>query len=414
MLMEECIYLDKNLLIIGAGAEQVPAYILAKQKGIKTIATDSDSKAPAVELADYFLQVSTRDPKNTAEIAIEFSKKIKIHGVMTIANDVPYTVAYTASRLGLNGISTDSAMLASDKILMKKKFLEHEVACPNFYEISSFSQFHEIINQNTHLKYVLKPTDGRGARGVLIIDQDIDLHWAFNESIKWGDSGNLILEEYIEGRQFSTESFILDNVCYTPAIAERNYSRLKQFKPYIIEDGGDIPSLLSKTTEDNINQLIFKSAKAIGISSGIIKGDIVIDHYGEAKIIEIAARLSGGWLASHQIPTATGVNLVEAVMNQSLSIPIDKKDLEPRLDKSTSIRYWFPENGLITRISGEDQLKKCAGLMKYGFFRSVGDQQPIIRMHPDRFGYVMVSGKDRDETKENIIKALESINIEVE
>ena len=44
--------------------------------------------------------------------------------------------------------------------------------------------------------------------------------------------------------QLSTESFILNNKCFTPAIAERNYSRLDQFKPYIIEDGGTIPALI--------------------------------------------------------------------------------------------------------------------------------------------------------------------------
>ena len=401
-------------MIIGAGAEQAPAYKLAKHHGIKTIATDSNSSAPSVALSDYFVNATTRDAQETARMAKDFSKEIPIHGVMTIANDVPYTVAYTASELGLPSISIESAKIASDKILMKKLFIENNIPCPVYYEISTYEELEQIVENNNQQKFVIKPNDGRGARGVLIIDHEIDLNWAYQESIAWGDSGKLILEEYVEGKQYSTESFIIDGHCFTPAIAERNYSRLNQFKPYIIEDGGDIPPDLNDSQLQEIDRLILDSASAIGINEGIIKGDIVIDNHGNPKIIEIAARLSGGWFATHQVPIASGVNLVEIVMRHSLSLPINKLDLKPKLNNATSIRYWFPNEGLIKEICGIDALKQSPGLVKYGFFRGKGDIQPPIRMHPDRFGYVIVSGKDREEAEYFCQMALESITIEVE
>ncbi len=347
-------------------------------------------------------------------MARDFSKEIPIHGVMTIANDVPYTVSYTASELGLPSISNESAKIASDKILMKKLFIETNIPCPTYYEISKFEEFKQIIESNNKQKFVIKPNDGRGARGVLIIDEEIDLNWAYQESTSWGESGKLILEEYVEGKQYSTESFITDGQCFTPAIAERNYSRLNEFKPYIIEDGGDIPPDLDESQLQKIDRLILDSASAIGIEEGIIKGDIVIDDDGNIKIIEIAARLSGGWFATHQVPIASGVNLVEIVMRHSLSLPINKSDLMPNLNKATSIRYWFPNEGLIKEISGINALKETPGLIKYGFFRGKGEIQPPIKMHPDRFGYVIVSGKDREEAEHLCQMALDSITIEVE
>lgn len=412
--MEVFIPTDKNLLIIGAGAEQAPAYKLAKEQGIKTIASDADPSAPSRILADYFINASTRDAKMTANMAKEFSKDIPIHGVMTIANDVPYTVSYTATELGLPSISNKSAKIASDKILMKKLFIDNDIPCPSYYEICTFKEFEQIIVNNNKQKFVIKPNDGRGARGVLIIDEEIDLNWAYHESIAWGDSGKLILEEYVEGKQYSTESFIIDGECFTPAIAERNYSRLSQFKPYIIEDGGDIPPNLSKSQLQKMDRLIMDSARAIGIEEGIIKGDIVIDNHGNIKIIEIAARLSGGWFATHQVPAASGVNLVETVIRHSLSLPINRSNLRPKFNNATSIRYWFPNEGYIKEINGVETLKETPGLIKYGFFRGKGEIQPAIRMHPDRFGYVIVSGKDRKEAKHFCKIALDSIIIEVE
>ena len=100
--------------------------------------------------------------------------------------------------------------------------------------------------------------------------------------------------------QLSTETFILDGKCYTPAIAERNYSRLEQFRPNIIEDGGTIPAPLDTKMREAIDDLILRGAAAIGVTEGIVKGDIVIDEMGKPLIIELALRLSGGRLAVGQ------------------------------------------------------------------------------------------------------------------
>ncbi len=51
----------KTLLILGAGKEQVAAFEAARARGIRTIALDMNSQAPARTLADAFYPVSTRD-----------------------------------------------------------------------------------------------------------------------------------------------------------------------------------------------------------------------------------------------------------------------------------------------------------------------------------------------------------------
>lgn len=401
-------------MIIGAGIEQIPAYEAAKQRGLSIVATDMNADAPALALADHVLLVSTRDAVATAAAAMEFNKQKAIDGVMTIANDVPYTVAVTAQKLGLHSISIDAAKCASDKLLMKQKFQENNVACPWFSSVDTVEQLKNLTEDRNLTTYVLKPVDGRGARGVLLIDDKINLQWAFEESQRWGDSGKLIIEKFIPGVQLSTESFLLDGICFTPAIAERNYSRLNEFKPNIIEDGGTIPALLTKHQRIAIDDIILRGAQAMGIYSGIVKGDIVIDAEGKPLIIELAARLSGGWFASDEIPAATGVNLIDAVILFALGEKISHEQLKSKWNRATAIRYWFPKAGKIDSINGEDKLRQMPGLLKYGFFRQPGNTQPIIRMHPDRFGYVLVQGKDRDEAISRVEKALSTLQIEIE
>ena len=404
----------KTLMIIGAGAEQVPAYEIAKKRGFKVLGTDINEDAPALKLADFVLLVSTKDAESTAKAALEFNEKNRIDGVMTIANDVPYTVALVAQKLGLPSISLDAASCASDKLKMKKAFNKANVSCPKFNSILSLNELSKTISNSSHPKFVLKPVDCSGARGVILIDKESDLEWAFNESLSWSKSGQLIIEEYIEGIQLSTESFILNDECFTPGISERNYSNLEDFKPYIIEDGGTIPAQLDEKTIEEISNLILRGANSMGINSGIVKGDLVIDGNGNIYIIELAARLSGGWFSTHQIPVTSGVNLVNAVMSQCLGIKIKRNDLIPSLKRATALRYFFPQAGKIVSINGIDEVSNSEGVIKYGIFKKVGDIQTKVLMHPDRFGYVLAEGETRDKAIALVNRAMKKLKIRVE
>jgi len=413
MLMAECI-LAKTLLIIGGGEEQIPAYQAAKAKGLNIVGTDMNLNAPGLELADYKLQASTRDPIGTLQRVRELTKDIQIDGVMTIANDVPLTVATVANFLQSPSIGINAAKNASDKHLMKKCFQTDGVACPNFYIIHSLQDLQRVMNDSrASMKFVLKPIDGRGARGVLLINKEENLDWAYTEAMSHGSKEYLILEEFIEGKQFSTESFLLDGKCFTAGIAERNYKNIDKFAPYIIEDGGDINYSLDANILDRIDDLILRGAKSMGIFNGVIKGDIVVDHLGNPQIIELAARLSGGWFASHQIPEATGIDLISATISFSLNEKIDEKLLLPTIKHATSIRYWYPDPGKITKIDGIKCLELSPGLIKYGFFKNQGEFQDEIKMHSDRFGFVIVKAANAKECSKRVKQALSCIKIEV-
>ena len=400
-------------MIVGAGIEQIPAYERARERGFQILGTDINPNAPALRLADHTLIVSTKDAESTALEAEKFNQIHSISGVMTIANDVPGTVALVAERLGLQSISLDSARLATDKLLMKDAFVRHGVACPWYSEVSNASDLDAMTSDRNHQKYVIKPIDGSGARGVIVIDRQTDIQKTFSESASWGKSGRLIVEKFVPGLQISSESFILNGKCFTPALSERNYARLNQFAPYIIEDGGTIPAVISPLLQEKISDLILRGALAMGIDRGIVKGDLVLAENGEPLIIELAARLSGGWFSTHQIPSATGVDLVNIVISEALGIPVKESELIPKWNRAAAIRYFFPPEGEILSIDGLDEIKSSPGVIKWGLFRGVGDFQPKVLMHPDRFGYVLVEASNRDEAITLVDKAMSKLKIEI-
>jgi len=405
----------KVLLIIGAGIEQGRAYELGREMGFHVVGTDMNPEAPAFDIADDHILASTRDPEETLQAVIEFFRKNPDHtldGVITLANDVPVTVATVAEHFGLPTIGLEAARIAADKLLMKKVFTDHNVPTPEFRHVDSID---DILHAAKEWDWplVLKPVDGRGARGVLLLDDQIDIHWAWQESMGFSTVGRLMVEKFITGQQISSESMMVDGKCYTAAYADRNYRRLEQFRPYIIEDGGTQPAKLTAFQRWAINDLVEKAALAMGITNGIAKGDIVMGPDGPC-VIEIAARLSGGYFATDQIPMATGVDLVRLAIMLAVDLKVTPEMLKPTVDFGVAIRYFLPPEGIIKAIHGMEKLAEINGVRKSLMYRQVGDTQPTVKAHPDRAGFVITIGSGREEAQARVEKAIEAIDFDVD
>ena len=58
----------KNLLIVGAGPLQMPAYLEARRMGLRIVAIDRDQGAPGMELADSAYTVDTGDAEGAVVV----------------------------------------------------------------------------------------------------------------------------------------------------------------------------------------------------------------------------------------------------------------------------------------------------------------------------------------------------------
>ena len=142
----------------------------------------------------------------------------------------------------------------------------------------------------------------------------------------------------MEGPQVSTESMMIDGNCYTIGFADRNYEYLEKYAPFIIENGGDLPSSLPEEIQDEVKKVVQKAALSMGIVNGIVKGDIVI-YDGKPYVIELAARLSGGYFCTHEIPMNSGVDLVGNAIKMAIGENVDPDDLKPKFNKNICQRY---------------------------------------------------------------------------
>ena len=168
----------QKILILGAGIYQLPLIKKAKEMGLFTIVCSIRGHYPGFTLADRVYYVDTTDQDEILNIA----KKEKIHGIVTTGTDVAVkTIGYVCNQLHLPGLSLESALLATDKYLMKEAFLHNGVSCAHHIRVTSSA---EALRACENLGYpaMIKCTDSSGSRGISRVDSPAEVPGAITEA----------------------------------------------------------------------------------------------------------------------------------------------------------------------------------------------------------------------------------------
>ncbi len=400
------------LWIIGGGIEAVPSVRRAREMGLFVVVADGNPAAPAFGLADAAVVVSTYDEAGMAERAAAFSaRERRVDGVFAASADVPRTVAAVAEALSLPGISRATAHLAADKLAMKRHLRAAGIAVPDFWAVESAGALRACFGPAGG-RLVIKPVDSRGARGVLQLRPDSDLDWAFAHARAQSPTGRVMAEAFVAGPQFSTESVLIGGEARTPAVIDRNYARLEQFAPFMIEDGGTQPSFLPAAALEPVMRLAEAAGRALGIGTGTVKGDLVLGAGGPV-VIEMAARVSGGWMATDQIPLHSGVDFIGIAIRLALGETVEIAEAEPKAGQATAIRYFFPPPGLARAVAADPVLTVQPWVRRFSLDLAPGDRVPPVTDHTRRAGFVLVTGADRAEAVARAEAVIAGTRIEV-
>src|SRR5476651_1735814 len=385
----------KTLLIISGGIEAADAAQRAKEMGYTVVVSDRDPQAPGFAFADSCLIADVYGASETAAAAERYSRKIrKIDGVLCVAADAPVTAATVAQRLRLPGLPIHVAELACDKLAMKKAFLSAGVAVPWFAEVVTPQELQRVaVARGRDL--VIKPVDSRGSRGVQRIANVEDLTSAFLLARSHSPTERVMVEQYLDGPQVSTESIVLDGRCYTPGFSDRNYEYLERYAPFFIENGGDLPSRLPTDIQEKVRDLVGRAASAMGVTSGTVKGDIVV-HQGEPYVIELATRLSGGFFCTREIPLNTGVDFIGAAIAIALGETVTPEQLTPTQFTPVIQRYAFPKAGRVVSVEGIEEAKKVSGVAEVVVTAKPGDIIPAAGDKRPSAAMVLTVGTSRD------------------
>ncbi len=403
---------QKTVLIIGAGKEAVTGIRQAKELGYTVYVSDGDLNAPGIACADGFIQASVYDPQETRQAILGHDCRDKIDGVLAIACDAPVSVSVVAEALYLENYSIETATLATNKLLMKQAFHKAGIPTPWFRAVESIGHLRHLIQKEQKV-LVLKPVDSRGSRGVLRLLPDIsheEITWAYELSVSYSGAKQLIVEHWIDGPQLSTESVIWDEESQLVAVADRNYDQLENHAPFIMENGGNTPSVHSPQIDLDLNEIIAAASKAIGLQRGTVKGDVVIGPEGPV-VIEIAARLSGGYFCTHTIPKVYGVNLIKAALEICTGQKPDFAALKPQIRCVQGNRHLFLKEGVIKSVQVSSELVDHSNVAIFKLNIKSGDKIEKVTDHTRRHGVIMTFCETREKAVELAERCIDSVDI---
>ena len=372
----------KRLLILGASHDQVGTIKIAKNMGLHTIAFDKNFNAAGKNLVDQFILLSNRN----LESLKFFVKSIEINGVISQGLDLPHISSSLEKQIGIKNIPIKTSYICTDKYKMKRFFKRNLIPVPKFFLQPKDKRLRKIE------KYpiVIKPLDKSGAKGVLLCRNIKDFQKLNKKTFAETEKKNILIEEYLEGPQISTESLIYNSQIFTAGYVDRNYEMLNTTKPAIIENGGTYPSNYIKFY-NLINNYISILAKKLKIKNGVIKGDIVINK-NKVFFIEIAVRLSGGDFSESVIPFSSSFNLIKNSIKLAINKKLKKEELKINFKKIYyANRYFFAKKGRLTKIDGIEKVEKKSWIKKILIFNKLGDKLEKTSNHSNRLGVFVLS-----------------------
>ena len=391
-----------NLIILGGNVEAVPIIERAIALGHRAVVVDGDARCPGRSLTDDFVHASCYhgDRAIPALSAHAYNARLSYDGVLCAAIDAPITAAEIAHAFGLPGLSVEAARLSSDKYRQKEWLNSANIPLPRFQRAFNGMAI-TVAKMLWQGPVVVKPVDSRGGRGVIRCADGVGPDFAWQIAHDNSPTGNVIVEQWLDGPQLSTESIVQDGRVLFTAAGLRNYERLEEFAPFVIEDGFDEPWL--PAPGDNIiekcGDVIVQACRALDWyqrGAGTVKGDLVI-HDECVHVIELAARLSGGFFSTHGVPQTTGVDLVGAAIRAALGETL--KPIEPVPLRFVSQRYVFPEPQDIGKtVVAIDNHRPESAIFHSWNIHEDAVVQPVTS-HPARWGQCIAVGATSGEAR---------------
>ena len=375
------------VLILGAGLMQKPAIEAAKSLGYDAVVVDANPCALCVPFADRFEQIDLKDAEGIAHFALSLRGELK--AVFTCATDFSAAVSLVAARCGLEEHvhSVEAAQRACDKLLMRQCFKEHGVPSPDYFEADE--DFVQRLEQGgtsgVSLPKVVKPCDNMGARGCRLVHTQEELLAALKDALAYSRSKRAIVEDYMEGPEFSIDALVVDGRVIVTGFADRHIF----FKPHFVELGHTMPSSLATEKRADVVRVFCDGVRALGLTNGAAKGDVKLTESG-AMIGEIAARLSGGYMSGWTFPYSSGFDLTQEALKIALGCARDFADCtEVKPSKVSAERAFISLPGVVAKVYGTNQAQ-CCPFVKDVFFRvGEGDEVFFPRNNVEKCGNVI-------------------------
>lgn len=381
-----------DLIVIGSGGRPFREYAL-ESMGAACSVTLFDRASPTWQkpYIDDHREIDFEDEDALFALVSDRAPR----GILTYDESLVEPVARVVARAGLPGASAESIRLCKDKSLLRER-LSRAGAGPVAHSVVHTEE--EALEAARGIGYpvVVKPRALGGSIGVVRADDDESLTAAFRtahgasstEGIVSKHAG-VLLEEYLDGPEYSVDCAVWGGVAHPVVVAEK----ILGTPPYFEEIGHVVPARTSPELDEAV-QAVVRAHRIAGLDELVTHTEVRLTEYGP-RIIEINVRLGGG-LIPHLGRLATGVDLAAAAADIAVG---RTPDLETTRERCAAIRMFYPPRAMtVEEVVLARAESDYPGLERFVVFVVPGTR---LALPPDGFlsrvGFAITEGDDRQE-----------------
>ncbi len=299
--------MNKKIAILGANYQYLSFYRQTKALGyeIYSFGRASDDHVSAEKYADHFYDISFKEKERILGIC----KQEGVQGVTSfiIESALPY-VYYISRGLGIPCNSPECEALTENKFTMREQMRKEGVNCPAYKAIKSVEEA-----EGVPFPVIVKPSDSGGSRGVTLVRDKKDLAIAVERAFEWSPSRTALVEQFIEGREFSIEGISYQGRHHVLQITDKETTGA----PYFVELAHHQPAELNQEQWNSIANLTLKLLTALKVEYGASHTEIKMDGDGIPYVIEMGARMGGDYINSDMVYLSTGYDFVKGILEIS-------------------------------------------------------------------------------------------------
>ena len=396
----------ETIMILGAGAAQLPLYRAAKALGLRTVAVTIPGPYPGIDEADEVSYTDITDPEAVARAA----KELRPAGVVSCCSEIALpALARACEACGLPGITPEAAAISVNKRVMHGAFDRGGVTAPRWRVLETEADLDAAISA-LGFPLVVKAPDLFSSRGVYVVRSADEAREALRESLAETNERYVLAEEFIAGRSFCLEAFVQNGEIFF-RLPDGNLTIQNPGRP-AIPIGHYAPLDEPEETLAVIRAAAEKAIRACGLDHCAVNMDLVLRD-GTPYLIELTAR-AGATALSEMLSAYFGVNYYEMLLYAALgrdAHALFDRRLDPPRPAAVAM-LTSQASGVVRSLSVPETLPE--GVRELTLLVAPGDTVRRFSNAGDRIGQTVVTGTDTADCLRRIDEVLAQVRVEVD
>jgi biotin carboxylase len=321
---------------------------------VLVLTANSDLRVVPEELqqrVQLVIQVNTADEGLLRSLVGILKESCDIHAVIPGFEYFVPLASQLSHDLKVPGVSPAQVMNLRSKDLMRLRLQEVGLPVPKFYLVNSLTELSAAIEQLT-FPAICKPVDAAGSVHVRKVTSSEEAERAARRILDgkdclWGHelAQRLLLEEYVEGQEYSVEGVIQQGAIHYFSITQKFVADQIEF----VEIGHIANVPLEPLMKERIETYLSQVIVALGADNCPFHAELRVNREGKPLLMEIAARLAGDRIGE-LINLAREVNYYDAVLATYLGEAVK---IEAMSNAYAGIRFFYrPELESYTKVEG--------------------------------------------------------------